>query len=394
MVNDGNYSSGQPVLTFEKESSMSASPAAQPAAPAESALATRTPTVILTPDDYRAGLLRWQRANYNVLTPFTHISGLAAQHGIFTSMVQIDLNPAAAMCYGGLPFLKRGKDGDDEVALAKNGLRMIAEGLGISTRLEYICVGPIRHYWHVKAIASYTGLDGRTIHREGSEEWDLRDGSERLTGWTANQISEGRKHGLRNCETRAINAAIRECGCGVKQAYRKSELQRPFLTIRVAFQPDMSDPEQKRMVLEHSLGSTNALYGPTLPAALSLDEEPAAVEPRRIGASTTTPTPAATAAPPVPDPHQPPTPGAVRFVDSKSASGKDPKGRAWTCWTFIDSNGVEVSTFKKDLADAAQRALEAETWLDVTTEQNGPYTNIVEIMPAGQQPALPDLGAL
>jgi hypothetical protein len=58
----------------------------------------------------------------------------------------------------------------------------------------------------------------------------------------------GRKNGLRACESRAINAAIRECGCGIKQKYTRAELEKPFLVVRVAFQPDMRDPAIKEMV--------------------------------------------------------------------------------------------------------------------------------------------------
>ncbi len=353
--------------------------------------ADKTPAVIMTPEQYRGALLRWQALQLHVLTPFANISGLAPQHGIITSVIQINTEKISGEVYDGLPFLKQ-----DQLGIAKNGLRKIAEGLGISTRLKYISVGTIRHYWHVKAIASYRGLDGSVINREGGQEWDLRDGSDRLKGWTANQITEARKHGLRACETRAINAAIRECGCGIKQAYLKSELAHAFVATRVAFQPDMTDPDQKRIVLERALGGTNTLYPGSdraLPGEIVDTATGEVVDAQTVGRSSTPAASSAAPAPAAPDPDQPPVPDAVRIVDVKSRSGET-KGKAWTRYAIVDSAGVEHSTFDKKLAAFAEKAQLAKQWVEVTSQTDGQYTNLVEIAPAGSQPILPEMGDL
>lgn len=346
---------------------------------------TRTaPAVITTPAEYLTSLQRWQQEKFNMLTPFSSITSLAKQHGLIASFVQINNDPSKGgpgEVYDGLPFLKNG-----EVAIAKNGLRKIAEGLGISTRLEYISVAQIRYYWHVKAIASYRGIDGAIVVREASMEWDLRDGSDRLKGWTSAQVGEARKHGLRACETRAINAAIRECGCGIKQAYPRQELAKAFVTVRVAYQPDMDDPETRRLVTEANLRGTNTLYpsASALPAADAFEERD---EPRHVGSGTTTPaTRAATAAP---KEDEPPTPNAVRIVDVKQKAG-DTNGRKWTKWTVIDSNGVEHSTFDKKKGELAEKFKAEKTWVDVVDEpsEDGKYRNIEELSVA--QPSLLD----
>src|SRR5439155_10873 len=93
------------------------------------------------------------------------------------------------------------------------------------------------------------------------KEWDLRDGSPQLKGWKPAQIEEARKHGLRNCEARAINAAIREAGCGIRQKYKVEDLAKPFVVMRVAFRANMDDPDQKRMVLERALEHHPLLIG-------------------------------------------------------------------------------------------------------------------------------------
>lgn len=360
------------------------------------------PEVITTPTAFASAIAKWSPATCNLLTPFAKISGIAPHHSIFTAVVAIDPNPAAGEVYDGLPFLKK-----DEVALAKNGLRRIAEGLGISTELEHLAIR--RHYWLIKARAKYKGVDGQTIVREATCEWDLWSGSPRLKGWTPAQVEEARKHGLRACETRAINAAIRECGCGVKQAYRRAELELPFVTVRVSFQPDYSDAGTRAAMLDAHLGATRALY----PASgTSVDPwadegEPA---PRQVGrgtsadgrqmqqgapaaTATTSSTIAATSSVSSGSTDAPPAEGGVRIVQVKPISGQS-NGKAWTRYVVVDSNGEEHSTFSKSIAESAEKFIASREWVEVVTQQEGKYRNVVEIMPAGQQPALPGTEAL
>lgn len=354
--------------------------------------AAKTPDVITTPDEFRGALLRWQEKHFNVLTPFTNISGLAPAHAIYSSAIAIAVDKGAQEVYDGLPFLKK-----NEVALAKRGLRKIAEGLGISTRLEYMSVAVLPNYWHVKAIARYTGVDGMPIEREASQEWDLRDGSPRMKGWQPAQIQEARKHGLRQCETRAINAAIRECGCGIKQAYSLEELAKPFVAVRVAVQPNMDDPEQARMVLAAKLGAMSTLYPQRslpAPADAFAEDEPA---PQHVGSGSTQSSQPAAAAP-TPDDDRPPTVDAVRIVKAEPKkfvySSGAKKGTEGVRYLVIDSTGLESSTFDEKLFTAAQKYAADRTWVELTTETNGQYSNLLEIAPAGESLKLPGMSEL
>jgi hypothetical protein len=235
------------------------------------------PEIITSKDEFNDAVTDWRARQFNVLSPFTTISGLAPQHGLIASVVRI--SPDASKggpgeVYDGLPFLA-----PNERALAKIALRKIAECGGISTTTVRTDPRTIPNYWEFKAIASYRGIDGSLVVREATTEWDLRDGSERLKGWKANQITEGRKNGLRNCEARAINAAIRECGCGLKQKYSVDELKKPFVVLRVMFQPDMSDPDTRRLVTERSMAGSSILYPAAQhqlpsPAAPPIDDTP------------------------------------------------------------------------------------------------------------------------
>lgn len=369
-------------------------------APAEQGLekaAPKTPAIISTPEEYRGALLRWQESHFNILTPFTNISALAPQHGILTSLVQVNPDKAAGEVYDGLPFLKGG-----EVSLAKVGLRKLAECAGISTQTERTDDRRIQHYWEFKAIASYRSIDGAIVTRQATKEWDLRDGSPQMKGWTQNQIEEGRKHGLRNCEARAINAAIRECGCGIKQKYTREELKKPFVICRVMFQPDMSDPEIKRMVTAAALGGTTSLY-PQAPreqlgdagGTVDIVEREEQGEPRRVGSGSTSQAPAQTA-PATPAADEPPTPDAVRIADIQKSSGQRKDKSTWTRFAIVDSRGVEHSTFSTTIADQAEKFKLDRTWVefDEDVTDDGEFRNLTGIAPAGQQPKLPDVGNL
>lgn len=355
------------------------------AEPPKQEIAKRTET-ITTPTQFEAAIAKWT-GNYNLLTPFTQITGLAPQHGIIASVVKINPDPSkggAGEVYNGLPFLNAG-----EVALAKIGLRKIAEGAGISITTVRTDPRTIANLWEFKAIASYRGIDGTVVTREATAEWDLRDGSPRLKGWTKNQVEEGRKNGLRNAETRAINAAIREFG--IKQKYTPAELAKPFLVLRVAWQPDPSNPDQMRMVAENAMRGTSTLYGGgALPAAAPhadggfVDAEVS--EPRHVGAGTAE----AQSQEGKPDPNQPPVEGAVRIEDVREKRGET-NGRKWLRFLITDSQGVEHSTFSDTLATRAAEFKVARAWVEIVVVEDGAYKNLKDIIPAGSEPKLPDM---
>lgn len=344
----------------------------------------RTPAVITTPEEFRGSLSKWQNERYNVLSPFTNMAGLAPSFGLMATVVKLDPNPAAGEVYAGVPWLK-----GDEVSPAKIGLRKLAECGGISTDSERLDRGERRYYWSFKGIAQYRGLDGSIVRRTATFEWDLSDGSDRLKGWTPKQVEEGRKHGLRNCEARAINAAIRECGCGIKQKYSKAELERPFVVVRVSFMPDMSDPAVKQMVTERALHGTSTLYGGrelgagNPHGAIDAEHEAVTDEPRAVGRSTTT-------APAKSEPPKDERPAdyAVRIVDVKSVSGTTNR-RNWTKYVVVDDRGEEHGTFDQKIAEYATNLKGSPDWYEIVEEPNGQHKNIIEILKFGEQPDLP-----
>lgn len=381
---------------------MSAAETKTPPAPASTAVAIRTPDRITTAEQFSNAVAEWQ-GKCHVLTPFASVGSIAPMHAVWVSVVQINPDKASGEVYysdsnAKLPWLK-----DGEVALAKNGLRKIAEGLGVDIKLHHLSVGVKPHYWLVRAVATYKSLDGSIVTREASMEWDLRDGSDRLKGFTANQITEARKHGLRNCETRAINAAIRECGCGVKQAYKREELAKPFVALRCMYTPDYADPETRRLLTERALTGTSALYAQTAPAAPVIrgafddviDDVPQqgrTTAPQTVGRGST-PAAAGQSSQAPAGADQPPVPGAVRIAKVTEKKGET-NGNKWTRYTIVDHTGESYSTFSETLAEAANKARAKAEWVELGTETKGDYVNLVELAPAGQQPTLPNVDNL
>jgi len=337
-----------------------------------------TPPMITRPDEYLDALKRWTAAGFHVLTPFTNLTGLAERHALIASMVTINTDVAAAEVYDGLPFLETG-----EVAIAKLGLRKIAECGAISTTTTRTDPRTIPSFWEFKAIARYRSIDGSIVTREATAEWDLRDGSPRLKGWKPKQVEEGRKNGARNCETRAINAAIREFG--VKQKYGRDELAKPFVVIRVAYQPDMSDPLTRQIVTSQALAGTGALYGSrrALPEPEIIDVEPV---PETV-TTTKGPKPGQGEGEP---PALPAGYGVIQKLSVVNLARKNSKS-LFPKWTVVDFTGVEHVTIQADFGAALERCHAAKTPVEIVSEENAYQENaITEITPwTGAQPALP-----
>ncbi len=222
--------------------------------------------IIRSPKEFVAELEKWQKANYHVLSPFANFSALPPHWGILPTKVTIDPNPDAGgpgEVYQDGVFT-RGND----VAIAKLGLAKIAMAAGMTIKTERTDPRTIPNFWEVRATARFIGINGTPQERDATEEWDLRDGSERAKqAGSGKQVTQNRIKGLRQCESRACNAAVR--AYGVKQKYTKAELAKPFVVIQMIYLPNMTDPAEKQQVAERALGGSSLMYGSTRPAALS-----------------------------------------------------------------------------------------------------------------------------
>ena len=76
-----------------------------------------------------------------------------------------------------------------------------------------------------------------------------------------------RKHAIKLCESGSRNRVIRKI-LNVKSGYTCEEMQKPFVTIRVIFQPPLDDPEVKRQLLAASIQAATGIYGNVAQTAL------------------------------------------------------------------------------------------------------------------------------
>lgn len=324
-------------------------------------------TAISTPEDYANRLQAWTRAHCNVLTPFVTFSALPPQHAMIASRVEINPNPAFGEVYRDELFCD-----EDEVAIAKNGLMKIAQAAGISIDTLRTDPRTIPNYWEFKAIGTWRGIDGVPMMQTATLEYDLRDGAPRSVTMSAKRVVRARQYGSRGAESRAINALIRQFG--VKQKYKLAEIAKPFVVLRVVFQPDMNDPEQRRMLAQQAMRGTSALF-----AHMPMDVAPALPI---IDADTVDATkPAETA-----KPAEPPSEYSMRVVgvEEKPWAKADKSGGVRYIVTVAGVTGAQqtYSTLSEPLATKARGFVTSGAWVDVTTERKGRFENLMDIQPA------------
>ena len=352
----------------------------------------------------------------HVLTPA--VMSIAVQHQVHTAVVVIDStirdNGQGDDTYGldrngkGLPWLRPG-----ERALNRVGLLRIKQAAGVSwDRVEggLLTDGKERFYWVYKAVGSYTDFAGEKQALIGTFELDLRDGAPALKGFSEAQIIQTRRSGMRICETKAQNAAIRELG--LQQKYTVDDLKKPFVVLRTVFVPDMKDPMQRRLVAERGMGCAAALYPNARQIGAGRSDD-IVVEPERVmtvdtpsgkvdtetgelvdqapanGNGTATKVATEPAKPAEPEPPTGPTVTAIRTEDglTKDAVDKDGTvtrkgGRPYTRHFIALSDGREVHTFDTKIGDLARKLMVAKAPIDITTQDSKWGKNIVELKPA------------
>lgn len=240
----------------------------------QTALAKASPRVIegeiVDADGYNQQVVAWQKQGFAVLTPAAALSSIPKDHKVLVSQVRINPNPAFGEVYQNPMFTR-----DGEVALTKPGLEKIAQcaGIGID-EISRVDSGTVEHVWSYRVRGHWIGFDGTRIDRIATKTLDLRDGSPDLKGFTAKQIEQARRHGEAVCESKAINRLYRTYG--LRQKYSQRELaDRPFIVLKLQWEPDMTNPIVAALVTQQKLGATGALYAPGLPQAINPSELPA-----------------------------------------------------------------------------------------------------------------------
>jgi hypothetical protein len=117
----------------------------------------------------------------------------------------------------------------------------------------------------------------RELYYQKSKSWHKSDAEKKayIESSVRRDLLQKRKHKIKLAETGAMNRVIRAI-LGLKSAYSKAELAKPFVVVRIVFQPDLSDPETKRQVTTAAIQAMTGIYGAqpaTLPPPIDVPPE-------------------------------------------------------------------------------------------------------------------------
>lgn len=257
-------------------------------------IVTAKNTQVVQLDNYR-------REKYNVLVPTTTMTQISPFHKLRVEEVKIDSDPERGEVYkvGAKYVGKDEKSGEaiyeDVLALSKTALMKIASAAGIIWNWnETKPLAVSKDYVLYQAVGAFRKGSGEWLPLKCTKEIDLSvieeetyeanlekarklsnskyaEDKKKLNGMTPEQwasaqtkiaMLQWRKNKLMRAETGAMLRVIRAL-LSIKQHYSPSELEKPFIVPHVDFSPDYSDPEVRKMVLEHGLQATAALFGST-----------------------------------------------------------------------------------------------------------------------------------
>lgn len=222
------------------------------------------------------------RTQFNLLLPAIPVNAsLAYGHQPKLSLTKIDPNPSNGEVYK-VGSKKEGNGWVDTFALAKPALDKIGTSAGIQFQTQRLDDGRNRRLAGFKCLSAMKNESGQVIVKT-YQKWinmdDVEDESRaqrkknRKAGQTDEQLetelqremSQYQKHLAARCETGAILRAIRG-QLGIRSQWTANELAKPFVMMRIDFQPDASDPDVKRFLLEQGSKATAVLFSQPLPA--------------------------------------------------------------------------------------------------------------------------------
>lgn len=232
-------------------------------------------------------LEKYQEEGYNILTPSITLEGLSPHHH-----PTIETLTLSAILDNGDVYPHK-NDGDAKPAakqfrIAKQGLDKLAVLAGIiwhqqggSVRIDD---RKDRNYVAFEAFGAIRKADGQLVpvkafydldfivikedlevnyRSKGSKGQYKKNGQELedyVTFCVDRDMRSKMRHRATLCESGAKNRVIRSL-LGIKKVYTGAELQKPFVCVRITYQPDYDDPEVKRLITMASLGSMASIYG-------------------------------------------------------------------------------------------------------------------------------------
>jgi hypothetical protein len=242
------------------------------------------------PGSTHALMKQYSTDNFNLLLPSqTFLDNMGPMRRASVEVVKVDPDPEAGDVYE-LTGQDNKKEGDKKVAFHAAALERIglAAGITYNTELSRMVVDEPRRKV-ARVVARMSRPDG-TITEEAFEKCiDLDVLEKTFKTKYRNQMPKSRSHYQRQnwnwpgdeqwienmverdllqkeqffsemawtgAKKRAVQHFI-----GLKGAYKKKELARAFVAVRVDFSPDLKDQDVKRALIEHGLGAQGKLYG-------------------------------------------------------------------------------------------------------------------------------------
>jgi hypothetical protein len=255
----------------------------------------------------------YKQQGANLLMPSTHIAGLSEFHHPVIETVQADINPESGDVY---PH-DNAKDGPKKkFRPTKQLLMKLSVCAGVIWSVDQsrrIDNGANRDYCAYRAVGGIRKADGQPVFFSADHDMDFEVIEEELQdlylrkieagkrpkgngekGWAAEMSAERcekwvddcvqrdmiqkRKFKLRLCEAGAMNRVLRSL-LGLKQAYTREELEKPFVMARIVFRPDFNDKDVRAQLIAASIQSMTGIYGPKALAHDVKQAEPIDVTP-------------------------------------------------------------------------------------------------------------------
>jgi len=210
----------------------------------------------------------------NLVTPLQAPDFIPAMYKVSLRAVVLSAEVDRGDVYKDDQFCAKGERAPTKVGLLK--ILQAAGGEVVAEKCRRVDDRKDPRYAETQMVIRLPMLDGSSKEFAATRHVDHRDGSDEIVGWSEKRLAQARKFTPELSETKALSRAIRE-GLALKQKYTEGELARPFVVPALVFDPDMSDPEIRRMVAARGLGVTDQLYGPAkdrpaLVAATAPDE--------------------------------------------------------------------------------------------------------------------------
>lgn len=215
----------------------------------------------------------------NLLMPTTNIHGLSEFMTPVVESVYLSVKPEDGDVYAA----------DAKFRITAQGLRKLAVCAGIIWHPTACCRTDNRNdrdYVSYQSVGGIKKNDGSLVYWKGEYDLDFEVVAEELKelhykkskNWQKSDEEKQayiessvrrdmifkRKHKIKLAETGAANRVIRAI-LGLKSAYTKAELAKPFTLIRIVFKPDYNDPEVKRQVTAAAISAMTGIYGSQLP---------------------------------------------------------------------------------------------------------------------------------